>query len=88
MPSFSNLEVDAIVKAPPDEEALDEAAAGQTVFVQINSVQTAVSLVMNPLLVFVHITCTGGRENVNVSVDFSTASFPLSLTKLLECNLR
>lgn len=51
-----------MVKAPPDEEALDLAAAGQTVFVQIDSEQTAVSLVVNPLLILVQITCTGRSQ--------------------------
>lgn len=45
-----------MVKAPPDEEAPDVAAAGQPVFVQIDSEQTAVSLVVNPVLVLIRIT--------------------------------
>lgn len=57
MISRSNLEVDAIVKGPPDEEALDEAAAGQPVFVHVNPVQAAVSLVVDPPLVLVQVTC-------------------------------
>lgn len=48
-----NLKVDAVVVAPPDKEALDEAAAGQAVLVQVDSEQTAVSLVVDPLLILV-----------------------------------
>lgn len=47
----SYLEVNGKVKALPDEEALDEATARQTIFVQVDSVQTAVGLIMTPGLI-------------------------------------
>lgn len=53
-----DLEVDAVVKAPPDKETLDVGATRQTVIVQIDPEQTAVSLVMNPSLIIIYITCT------------------------------
>lgn len=45
-----------MVEAPPDEEAPDVAAAGQPVFVHVDSEQTAVSLVVDPVLVHIRIT--------------------------------
>lgn len=49
-----------MVKAPPDEEAPDEAAARQPVlFVHVDSEQTTVSLVVNPVLIWIRRTCTG-----------------------------
>jgi len=70
--SKSHLEVDAVVEAPPDEEALDEAAAGQAVFVQVDPEQTAVGLVLHPLLIVVRGTCRndgGGDKNKSLEGD-------------------
>lgn len=46
-----------MVKAPPDEEAPDVAAAGQPVSVHVDPEQTAVSFVVDPLLILVAATC-------------------------------
>lgn len=54
----SDLEVDGEVEGLPDEEALDEAAAGKTVFVHVDAVQTAVCLVLSPGLVLVWKLCS------------------------------
>ena len=61
------LEVDAVVEALPDEEAPDVTAAGQPVVVHIDAKQAAMSLVLDPVLILVGITCTGRREGGNMS---------------------
>lgn len=71
---LSNLEVDAVVKALPHEVALDEAAAGQPIFVYVDAVQTAVSLVMNPPLIFVPVTCTR-RDQDDVARSYPEGRF-------------
>lgn len=59
---FSYLGVDGVVEAPPHIEALDEGAAWHSISVQIHSKQTAVSLVADPFLIVVYVTCTGSIQ--------------------------
>lgn len=72
-----------MVIAPPDEEAPDVAAAGQPVFVQVNSEQTAVSLVVDPVLVLVlvQITCTGRSHGGKRKIYFQSEHSVYELVK-------
>lgn len=47
-----------MVKALPDEEALDVAASRQPVFIHVDPEQTTVGLIVNPFLIVVRKTCT------------------------------
>lgn len=60
-----DLEVDAVVKALPDEEAPDVAAARQPIFVHVDPEQAAVSFVVDPLLVPIAVTCADKTCRLN-----------------------
>lgn len=59
---FLNLEVDAMVKALPDEKTSDLAAARQSILVHINSKQSTVSLIAHPILILIGKTFTFQSE--------------------------
>ena len=53
------LVVDSVVVAPPDIETLDERAASQAVLVEVDAVETSMSLVTTPHLHRVPPACPG-----------------------------
>lgn len=55
--SKSDLEVDGKVIVLPDKKLSDENTAREAIFVEVDPIETSVSLVMTPHLTVVGITC-------------------------------